>query len=169
MEIMKNTKIKRILIGCSVFILLVLISLLELYLAHRIRILYVDVYKIYSVSLVLIQPLFCVLFYREKVKHLNLKISVLILYLIMIPLITYITLPHYTYYEGKQQVTNYINSYETFEFADISPKRVAVPAENPKKFIDEIYYYVVTMNGTNRYFVVDPRYGEVHEWSVPAY
>lgn len=160
----RNQKINKTFIGCCV--LIVLISLLELYLAHMIRIAYVDVYKINHILIVIFQPIFFTLLFRKKVTHIPLRIAILIVCLIMIPLATYITLPRYTYNEGKQQVAIYVNLNKTLEFDDISPKRVVAKT---KDGFNEIYYYTVTMNGTKRYFVVEPKDGEVHEWSDPAY
>lgn len=160
----KNKKVKTTIVA-----FVILITLLEMYLVYKITIEYTGIYKIhYFVPLISFQIYYCFLLFKKERKYLVIRAFSIGLLTIIIPVIVYITLPNYTYNEGKQNVELYLQSYTDIEFIKIPKSSDTIPTiNNPKQLFvsNRLYYYKITLMNKNKYFVVSPITGEVSELS----
>lgn len=152
-----------------IIICITIITILEAYLAYQVVNKYVGLYQI-QVSIALIfQPMnYYNLLFKKHKNYVKLRITVLILISLILPIIIYFTLPSYTYIEGKILVEQYEKSGQNLEFIDVPKDEDTIPiVDNPTRLFvsNRAYYYVTKIDAENKYFIVNPISGKVHQIS----
>lgn len=95
-----------------------------------------------------------------------LKISMLILFTLGVPLITFTTQPKFTYEEGKELILKEHSEYDDEDFIEntSSPDIIwTTPPSNKFLVRDFAYYYRLSTGSTEEFFVVLPTDGKINK------
>lgn len=149
-------------------ILIVLVTLLEMYFAYWVFYHYRGIYQVSIFIPFLLQPIW----YRSMLKpenghHKFRKIPAVIIS-IFLPLAIYFTLPNYTYDEGKLIIINHLEQNENPMFSYYPFGHDTIPVINNPKGIfmfNRAYYYKITLPEGDKYFMVCPITGELQQLS----
>ncbi|WP_425448838.1 hypothetical protein [Dethiothermospora halolimnae] len=160
MEIFANEKGKKI-----IAITITLVSILELaYFSNKSFKDYRKVYDIGFLALFIVQPIAFISLYNGKKSYLKIRMISFILLMLIIPTVIYISLPNYTYSEGKEIVKNEFERMDDIVFINKSIDKSTVPVKDSGSlFVDRSYYYEIKYEGNNIYYIVDPLKGRAIE------
>lgn len=162
MEIYKKEKFRLMLL-----IIIIFISIIEIYVLYRLCIDYKWIYQVYSfILLVLLQVIgwYRLMFKNNNVKRLKLRIVIFGLITIFIPVLIMIDVPKYSYQDGKTMIEKSIEIEGTYEFIENSRGKNTIPVINNPKGIfiaNRDYYYRLSDGINNIYFIVNPIDGRV--------
>ncbi|SHH76547.1 hypothetical protein [Clostridium grantii] len=158
----RNKKIKNI-----VLLIIVLISLLELYFSYKVAKEYAGIYEIGIFLPFIIQPfIYYKLLFKVQKTYFKSRFTVVLLISFTLPLTIFFTLPNFTYNEGKQLIEEYAHSDGHLVFRDISKDEdTKAICNNPSRLFvsDRAYYYEIQLNGKNEFFLVNPLTGRVEQ------
>ncbi len=161
---LKDKKTKWIII-----IFITLITVLEIYFVFKIRKTYKGVYRIaIFVPFIIFQPFLCEKFLKRQKQILNYKTRIIIMCTIVIclPLTIYLTLPRYTYGEGKQIVKQKMEPSKKEALVDYPFDQCTIDVgNNPKQIfvLNKEYYYKISSTEGNKYYIVNPLTGKVDQ------
>jgi hypothetical protein len=163
MKIFNTKKSKRI-----ITILIILITLLEMYFAYWVLYHYRGIYQVSIFIPFLLQ----LIWYRSLSKpengHRKFKKNSAIVISISLPWLIYFTLPNYTYDEGKRIIINHLEENENLMFSQYPFGQDTIPViNNPKGIfmLNRAYYYKITLPEGDKYFMVCPITGELRQLS----
>lgn len=145
------------------FILIIILTLTELYWGYEVYKDYKNVYDVGLFLVFLIQPFWYSFLIVDAKDHPRWKIMISILLTIILPIILYYSLPNYTYDDGREIIREKFN--KDMEFTDYSNSMDTIPiSEKKKNFFttERAYYYKVYIDGY-KYFIVNEETGELIE------
>lgn len=164
MTIFKNKKINNIIIIC-----ITLLSLLELYFIYKITMDYRGIYKVsIFFSAFISQSFSYIRLLKKEIPYPNFRFIIIVLLSLFLPLMTYFTLPNYTYNEGKQIVQRYLQSSGNPIFIDFPKNKDTVPLANNSERLfvsNRAYCYGIKSTINNKYFMVNPLTGKLVQLS----
>ncbi|MGO1370048.1 hypothetical protein [Senegalia sp. (in: firmicutes)] len=147
------------------FILIVILTLTELYWGYKVYRSYKGVYDIGFFLIFVLQPLwYSFLIVDVRDDHPRWKIIISIILTIILPIILYYSLPNYSYDDGREIIREKFD--EDVEFTDYSNSMDTIPVFEKEKNIfinDRTYYYKIYTNGKYKYFILNEKTGKLIE------
>jgi hypothetical protein len=143
-----------------IYILIIIITLIELYWGYNVYINYRGVYDIAFFSIFILQPIWYIWLLKKEKSQSRFGMVVLVLLSVILPIIIYFTLPNYTYDYGKDIIKEYFN--EKIEFVNYSRDMDTIPVSNKPKNLftrDRAYYYKIKLGNKYKYFIVNEQTG----------
>ena len=147
------------------FFLFILLTL-NIYYLYRV---YTDYQNIYQIQyfipilfILLIRFLLAIVRKRRLSKTANI-INLFIL--ILIPIIIHLTIPKYTYADGKESLRKKFKDKNKLEFIQNKDQPNYLPTSKNNNFFlkDRAYYYAINLDNENKYFSLDSKTGVLKE------